>query len=56
MWGIYTFVTGTAGLTKEVVFHKDGLSKGVLLYVCTVQCCNIIVIMLVEIQSTVHSA
>ena len=27
--GHNTFVTSKAGLTKEVVFHKFGLSKGV---------------------------
>ena len=30
--GHTTFVTSRAGLTKEVVFHEGGLSKGVLLY------------------------
>ena len=27
-----TFIPSKAGLTKEVVFHEGGLSKGVLLY------------------------
>ena len=32
VWDICAFVPSKAGLTKEVVFHKGGLSKGVLLY------------------------
>ena len=30
--GVHAFVHSKAGLTKEVVFHKGGLSKEVLLY------------------------
>ena len=29
VWDIRTFVTSKAGLTKGVVFHEGGLSKGV---------------------------
>ena len=32
VWDIHAFVHSKAGLTKEVVFHEDGLSKEVLLY------------------------
>ena len=31
--GHTTFVPSEAGLTKEVIFHKSGLSKDVLLYI-----------------------
>ena len=33
--GHIAFVTSKASLIKEVVFHEGGLSKEVLLYVCT---------------------
>ena len=29
----HNFVTSKAGTIKVVVFHEDGLSKGVLLYI-----------------------
>ena len=32
VWDICAFIPSKAGLTKEVVFHKGGLLKGVLLY------------------------
>ena len=32
VWGICVFVSSEAGLTKVVVFHEGGLSKGALLY------------------------
>ena len=35
VWDICAFVPSEAGLTKEVVFHEDGLSKEVLLYITT---------------------
>ena len=33
VWDVCAFVPSKAGLTKEVVFHKGGLSKEVLLYI-----------------------
>ena len=38
--GHTTFVTSKAGLMKEVVFHEDGLSKGVLLCMDHLSACS----------------